>query len=396
MENKNNFDPVIDLLTPKATPPVPHTIKSNVLSRIRRRQALKNFITMKSTTSKLIASAASLAAVVTVAVVAVKPIPASASETRTILDRSLAAADEVQTMVMTIDVRTRPHESFAYTNPLDPMEEHTLTVVRGETPRWRLDKTERHVVFDGATKYLWIDGQQGTKGTANDKFEEWFEQLLDPRVVPMREKAALDEGVKYHVEETADETILRADVKARGDFSTSDYLMYSSIEESNTRRELVFDRATGLLKNLRVWVKAFGNKILIAEVKRIDYDVPVDLSALLALPSGATWRDASIPVPAGRFSGITASEAARAIADAITAGNIESVREVFEYYDFAYVRRHFQGAKVTRVDEPFRSGSYGGVFVPMKVQFANGKTEKLKIALRNDNPNRVWLVDGGI
>jgi hypothetical protein len=34
--------------------------------------------------------------------------------------------------------------------------------------------------------------------------------------------------------------------------------------------------------------------------------------------------------------------------------------------------------------------------VPLKVKYADGKTEKVTLALRNDNPNHSWLVDGGI
>ncbi len=300
---------------------------------------------------------------------------------------------------MKIDVRTEAGESFAYTNPMDNMVEHTLTVVCGDASRpllWRLDKGRRHVVFDGAEKYLWVDGKWGVKGTTDNNFEEWFDILLDPSMIPMREKAALEEGVKYFVEETGGETILRADVEAKGDFSESDYLMFSSIEESPTRREIVFDRTTGLLKSLKIYVKAFGSKKLIVDVKSIEYNVPVDESALVSLPAGMEWRDATVPPSAGLFSGISAWEAARMIADAIDAGNLESVQEAFANMNFASVSERLRGAKVLKRGELFRSGTYVGVFVPLKVQLRDGKTRNMKIALRNDNPNGVWQVDGGI
>lgn len=397
------FDPIVDLLTPKASPRMPENIKSNVLSRIERRRALrralKNVLTMKNTFSRIVASTAAVAAAVIVAVVSVRPTPAHAAEVGDLLDRSLTATEDVRTMTMKIDVRTTPHENFDYTNPLDEMVEHTLTVVRGDASRplrWRLGKEGRHIVFDGDAKYLWSDGRRGAKGSADTGFEEWFNLLLDPSMVVMREKAALSEGVKYFVEETADEIVLRADVKARGDFSESDYLMFSSIGESPTRRRIVFDRATGLLKSMKIYVKAFGGKRLIVDVKSIEYNVPVDEAALVALPAGMEWRDATVPPPAGRFSGITAAEAAGLIADAIDAGDLGAVRETFTQYDFEFIRNHFRGARVLKRGETFRSGRYAGVFVPLKVQFADGRTKKVTLALRNDNQNRVWLVDGGI
>ncbi len=292
------FGPIVEMLTPKASPQMPENIKTSVLSRIERRlsihEALKNFITMKNTFSRIVASTAAVATAVIVAVVSVRPTPAHAAEVNTIFDRSLTATEDVRTMTMKIDVRTKPYENFDYTNPLDEMVEHTLTVVRGASAEpllWRLDKQGRHIVFDGTAKYMWNDGKrQGSQGNARTGFEEWFNLLLDPSMVVMREKAALSDGVKYFVEETADEIVLRANVKARGDFAESDYSMFSSIEESPTRREIVFDRATGLLKSLKIYVKAFGGKRLIVDLKSIDYNLPVDEAALSALPGGMEWH----------------------------------------------------------------------------------------------------------
>jgi hypothetical protein len=391
------LDPVIEMLRPRALPPMPAGIKANVLSKIRRREALKNFFTMKNTVSKIVASTASIAAAVVIAVVSVKPTAAHAARVEAILDRSYEAAGEVRTMRMKIDVRTEPHESFAYTNPLRPMVEHTLTVVCGEPVCWRLEKGERTVLFDGREKYLWYgtDSRVGYKGDRTTGFEEWFDILLDPRVVPMREKAAMAEEVKYHVEDRDDEIVLRADVKARGDFSNP-YLRNSSIDESDTSRELVFDRATGLLKSMKIYAKVAGVKSLLVDVKSIEYDVPVECAALTALPEGYEWRDVTAAPPAGLFSGITAEEAARKIADAITNGDLTPVREAFAQYDMASISQQFDGARVVKVGKPFRSGLYAGVFVPFKVRMAGGRTKNLKIALRRDNPNGVWLVDGGI
>jgi hypothetical protein len=407
MKDDNLFDeldPIVGMLTPRVSPPVPPGIKTSVLTQIegreRMRRSVKNFFTMKNTFSKIVASTAAIAAAVIVVVVSVRPEVARAAEVETLLDRSIAVAGDVRTMTMKISVRTTPQESFAYTNPMEDMVEHTLTVVRGDDPTalwWRLDKAGRHVVFDGQTKYMWRDGErQGVKGRAHSRFEEWFDILLDPSLVPMREKSALEEGVKYFVSERADETILTAKVKAQGDFSQSDYAMFSSISESPTSRELVFDRAMGRLKGLKYYTKAFGIKRLIVEVKSIEYNEPVDTAVLTALPAGVEWRDVDAPVPAGRFSDISASEAATLIADAIDADNLESVREMFAEQDFEAIREDLRGAKVVKRGKPFRSGQYGGVFVPLKVKFADGRTEKLTLALRNDNPNRVWQVDGGI
>lgn len=45
---------------------------------------------------------------------------------------------------------------------------------------------------------------------------------------------------------------------------------------------------------------------------------------------------------------------------------------------------------------PVRSGNYPGLFIPCRLQMADGSTEELHLALRNDNPQRSWVVDGGL
>lgn len=398
-----DLDQIVDLLTPKASPRMPASIKTNVLSQIRRRESFKNFFTMKTLFSKITASAAAIAAVIVVAVVSVKPAMARTREVGAILDRSIKAADSpIEAMGIVIAVRTRPHENFAYINYTLPFVDHHLWINFDSPMRWMLKKEKdgegRTIVFDGSEKFMWNEGATlGFKGDRNTNLEEWFDILLDPTIIPMREKAALQEGVKYRIEEDGDETILKADVKARGDFSNN-YCRNSSIEESDTHRELRFDRETGQLKGMKIFVKIAGVEILVVDVKSILYvgDGVID-DAMSSLPESVTeWRDVMTAPQAGGFSGISASQAARLIADAIDKGDIESVKETFVFYDLGFINELFKGAKVLKLGKPFRSGLYPGVFVPCKVRMGDGRVERLKFALRNDNPDGVWLVDGGI
>ncbi len=339
-----------------------------------------------------------------IAVVSVKPAMARTGQVGAILDRSIEAADSpIEAMGIVVAVRTKPHENFAYINYTLPFVDHHLWINFDSPMRWRLKKEGeggegRTVVFDGSEKFVWNEGATlGFKGDRNTNLEEWFDILLDPTIIPMREKAALKEGVKYRIEEDGNETILKADVKARGDFSNN-YCRNSSIEESDTHRELRFDRETGQLKGMKIFVKIAGVDILVVDVKSIMYaGGNVIDDAMFSLPESVTeWRDVMTAPQAGRFSGITASQAARLIADAIDKGDMESVKETFVYYDLGFINEHFKGAKVLKLGKPFRSGLYSGVFVPCKVRMGNGRVERLKFALRNDNPDGVWLVDGGI
>ena len=60
------------------------------------------------------------------------------------------------------------------------------------------------------------------------------------------------------------------------------------------------------------------------------------------------------------------------------------------------LRSRYAGATVVECSAPVRSGNYPGLFIPCRLQMADGSTEELHLALRNDNPQRSWVVDGGL
>jgi hypothetical protein len=59
-------------------------------------------------------------------------------------------------------------------------------------------------------------------------------------------------------------------------------------------------------------------------------------------------------------------------------------------------KKHLGGLKVVSIGEPFQSKPYSGWFVPYEITMKSGETRKHNLALRNDNPARRWIVDGGL
>ncbi|HDP55580.1 MAG TPA: hypothetical protein ENN24_07890 [Bacteroidetes bacterium] len=59
------------------------------------------------------------------------------------------------------------------------------------------------------------------------------------------------------------------------------------------------------------------------------------------------------------------------------------------------LKSKFGGLTIMQLGEPFKSGQYVGEFVPYEIRLQSGKTIRHNLALRNDNPNKVWMVDGG-
>jgi hypothetical protein len=58
-------------------------------------------------------------------------------------------------------------------------------------------------------------------------------------------------------------------------------------------------------------------------------------------------------------------------------------------------RAYFFGLKIISVGEPFQKDDYPGWFVPYEVKFKDGRAHKNNLAVRNDNPAKLYIVDGG-
>ena len=386
---------VITSLMPTVFPKTPENIKSNVLTKIRIQKSFKNFFIMKNRFSQIAASMTAAAVIAFVIVLSLSPIRVMAA--KNIIDRSLANIAKVVSMEMKIDVRTEANENFSYIDISAPLVEHKLTVVMDNPPKWRLDKGGRTIVFDGTSKYMWSVGNFGVKSDKNSNFEEWFNILFNPQMILLQEKVALkDKGTKYAVEETESEIVMTANIKAQGDF-TNNYLKNTSIEHADTRREIIFDKNTKLIKSMKIFVKDNSREILVVNVKSIQYDTPVNKDKLTELPTGHEWRNVNETAKTGgQFANISDNDAIRLIVNAVNNNDLESIKEVFINYNFANITKQFEGAKVIRTGKPFKSGIYPGIFVPYEVSLPNGSIKKWNIALRNDNPDKKWVIDGGI
>jgi hypothetical protein len=55
----------------------------------------------------------------------------------------------------------------------------------------------------------------------------------------------------------------------------------------------------------------------------------------------------------------------------------------------------YGGLKIIKLEKSFKSGMYAGMFVPYKIMLKSGEIKEYKLAVRNDNPDKVWTIDGG-
>ena len=314
-----------------------------------------------------------------------------------------AVMNDVKTLRIALRIRTTPRENFTYTDPALPPIPCTVTVEYGDTLRWRIEKPGRTALCDGETARMWLrDAGEGWCSQTDGYHPEGeLGLLLDLQRLLLAEQALASrtKGAKYEIAEEDGSIRLTIRIPAQGDFSQSDYSLNSSITESNTLREYRFDKQSGRLLDLRITaILPDGSRSVLLESTGIVYDEPVD-RAIWEVPEGIEWIDLAEPVSGAQLADMTAEEAAARILRAMGPWDKRLLDEALRYYGTGVreqLEAHYGGLAIISAGKALRSGEYPGVFIPCEILLADGRTEKLMLALRNDNPEKCWLVDGGL
>lgn len=384
-------------VTPRYTPRIPGDLRQRILTA-----ALADERPQRSRLARLVGGMAAAAALL--AGVLLFPLRAPAYAARKHFGNAVAAMTDLKTLHLVLRIRTEPLEPFTYTDATQPFVPCTLTIEYGDTLRWRAEKPGRMATGDGRTVRTWLPalGEGWYMPAENFRFADEFGILADLRWLMLSEQALAcrTQGAEYEVAEEGGTVRLTVAMPAQGDFRESDYLFGTSIDQSNTLREYRFDKPSGRLLSLRITaLLPDGGRTVLAESDLIAYDEPVDRAWLTAFPDGIAWKNPTAPLPATHLTGISADEAARRILQAMGTWDPTLLDEALHYYGPEARRglaQTYRGLAVVAIGKAVHSGRYPGVFVPCKVLLADGRTEKLMLALRNDNPQQCWLLDGGI
>ena len=386
----------LDAVTPRSNPRASDNLRDRILTAAasaghpRRNRIYRLFGTMA-------AAAAIFAGVLLLSV----RTPALAA--RKHFGSAVAAMNDLKTLRIGLLIRTAPHENFAYTDPSLPPIPCTVTAEYGGTTRWRIEKAGRIALCDGESVRTWLPefGEGWRRKAEGYRPEEEFALLLDLQRLLLAEQAQAfrTKGAQYEITEDAATVRLTVAMPARGDFSQSDYLLNSSIAESNTLREYRFDKESGRLLDLCISaVLPDGGRSVLLESTGIAYDEPID-RAIWEVPEGIEWIDLAEPVSGAQLADMTAEEAAARILRAMGPWDKRLLDEALRYYGTGVreqLEAHYGGLAIISAGKALRSGEYPGVFIPCEILLADGRTEKLILALRNDNPEKCWLVDGGL
>ena len=237
-------------------------------------------------------------------------------------------------------------------------------------------------------------------------FAEGFSSLLRPETLLEQQKAALSGNPQAHAEMTeTDSTITivtHTDVYGN---AISASLLEKEEKSYRCTTENVFSKRDGLLQQVQIWWERDGQKTLVLKSEHIVYNLPLVPSVLVQRPdtTQVTWLSAHTPSvkdPAHlrKLTNETAREAAQRILKALTDGKPQMAGEALYYYtaQLPTLTENMKGCKVSAVSQAKEKKDYKGVIVFYKLTTPDGKTENRHIALRRDNPQGIWMVDGGL
>jgi hypothetical protein len=302
-------------------------------------------------------------------------------------------------------MRTLPADNFANImsegGELVPIE---LWKQFGEKPKWRVEKPGRVAVMDAESTMMLIKPDRAMKlpHPADSAFDNgWLLSLTNVRDLVKEElQTALAEGWDINLvhERDGEAKKLAVTVEAKAGLSDDNYLKNKFIDTSDTRRVYRFDAETKRLEAFHIYLHEKGKDVLIFETEEIEYDNPIDPATFsLDLPKDVVWYEEPAKLADNeKYEKMTPKEAATAFFEACSK---EDWRELKNYWPVSVDERfktNLGGLEIMSIGEPFQAKPYPGWFVPYEIKLKNGEVKKHNLAVRNDNPAKRYMVDGGI
>ena len=317
----------------------------------------------------------------------------------TVLAQSIDAMSDLQSIHMTGRMRTVPGDNFEMIGanydfvPLEMWRQYNPS-------RWRVVKTGRTVVMDGAASTLYIvQSNTYMKGSPQTGFVEWLRPLLNPESILQNElDAAKAKQSDATVAEASGTITLTVHRKAEGSTAnTNSWTKNKSIRESDHTCIYKFDSATKRLQSLQVAIHAGNQDVTVLELTDIRYNeaLPDSLFAL-QIPAGTTQiiTAEAMPTPASDILG--PKDAAEYFFSSMARDDWNAALGIYPVNSIPdSLKKYYGGLTVLSIGKPFQSGLYPGYFVPYKIRLPDGTVKTHNLAVRNDNPQKHWMVDGG-
>lgn len=331
--------------------------------------------------------------------------PAVADDAKlTFLQQSIQSVQNVGSFQMEVYARTTQQENFATFDPAMPFVKIDIKLLRQNNFLfYRVEKANgRTVVSDGRNQYMWIPNVLYLKGSQESDFLEHFANLIFPERLLTIQKSAIklsNENKMTQVE--SDSTIVLTVDGVEKNSDLRQLFETGKMDDCRLIVENTFTKNDGLLRFVKLWVIKDGKKILLLHIDNIRYNVMLNKGEITRLPT-AEWTDiteqrATSSNRLKQLQNETPQQAAKRILNAIIADKDSQAAEALIYYKsiLPQIIHKLKGCKVSAF-ETRKDSSYVGVYVFYTLTTPEGNREKRHIAIRNDNEQHIWIVDGGL
>lgn len=331
--------------------------------------------------------------------------PAVADDAKlTFLQQSIQSVQNVGSFQMEVYARTTQQENFATFDPTMPFVKIDIKLLRqNDFLFYRVEKANgRTVVSDGRNQYMWIPNVLYLKGSQESDFLEHFANLIFPERLLTIQKSAIklsNENKMTQVE--SDSTIVLTVDGVEKNSDLRQLFETGKMDDCRLIVENTFTKTDGLLRFVKLWVIKDGKKNLLLHIDNIRYNVMLNKGEITRLPT-AEWTDiteqrATSSNRLKQLQNETPQQAAKRILNAIIADKDSQAAEALIYYKsiLPQLIHKLKGCKVSAF-ETRKDSSYVGVYVFYTLTTPEGNREKRHIAIRNDNEQHIWIVDGGL
>jgi hypothetical protein len=385
--------------------PLQKGLDQRVMTEIQNRQVVLARRLKMRRCIEILAGAAIAAALlvsVTWAVLEHGGVRASAAE---VVARGAQAASNLKSIYIKCRMRTLPGDNFQNLALDQKLVDVELWKSYGPPLKWRIEKPGRFAVMNGQQTALVMGGKYGVKfdRPSEAAFDTvWLHRLAAVDKVLAAELAdATAAGYDTMTERRADsknDAQERVRVDVRTNDKVGDYLKNKVLSASDMRREYVFDRATGRLAAAKFYCRDKQRDVLALEIVEIKYDPAIEDSRYeIQSPDAIAWsRDPERLPDNEKYEKLTPAEAARAFFNACAAKDWDEAAKFWPLPLEEEVKQDLGGLKIISLGKPFQAKPYGGWFVPYEIRLPSGRVQKHNLALRNDNPAKRYVVDGGL
>lgn len=330
--------------------------------------------------------------------------PAVADNSRGMLfEQGIQKVQNVGSFQMAVYARTTPNENYAYFNPKNDFVRIDIDLLRqNDSVFYRVEKQGgRTLVYDGEAQYMWIPNIFYMKSSRKANYLENFTNLLCPERILTMQKSAIDFSNKNNVKRTeTDSTIILTFEGKEKNRNLQQLLETGQMGEYAVEIENIFSKNDGLLRLVKLWVVIEGEKKLLLYIDDIHYNVMMNKNDLIQKPQ-TEWTEDIVSVSNEKrlkeLQSETATQASQRILNAIISDHIDDATEALFYYqkNLPQLTRDLKNCKATNFIERHES-SYPGTYVFYTLTRPDGIQKQRHIAVRNDNEQHIWILDGGL